>query len=668
MQQTSNYNLNKPEQTDAVNIDDINANFDTLDAELKKVSDKTNIIQTASGTGTAITLTNVNLVNGFTITFIVAANNNGATTTINGKYLYKPSGTTAPTLTAGKAVTVWYNGTNFFIKASAGGGNATPSQVLAPNIFSADDYDEAPGTMPNRGAVSITPSEVDQVIPEGYHNGSGKVLAVPILVEGLYNFPLYIQDVQPTGAVSNGAIWVKSSTLGEQITKAKILEAVNTGEADGTLMFVVGDLALHSMSFAHDKDIVGGNTVDFSIADTIDPTADWVVSSLTGEVVSTYKLHRPIVYSKLDGILDIETSYMWDGNSWRLICEKNKYIITADTSSGIANYYSYTDNTIALQGSIASFNRVDGITSDGKYILSYRGIVYVRNGAVISEYFTIPNTYPYDLGSGTPVNYVRSDGVLSKDGNTLVVSYYYYNNNSWYDYIVVYFKNNGSTFVAERAIHIYNSQSTSVQNICCNEDASLVTVFICVQSGNYFGFCIYKNLDYKMVNITNATGLFNNPPKVAIKGGYILINYTNSNNPSMPTWACFIADFVNGSALKIASGAPNPVQNSNFSNGLSCNGSYFSFYVGATIYIYDSNTETKYSGVCPDTTTIYGMSTLNVNNDRLVVVALGTTGRFIREYAVSLDNLTKAITLTLLTSISTSISNVSNGVVAIVPA
>ncbi|WMM24037.1 phage tail protein [Tissierella sp. MB52-C2] len=38
------------------------------------------------------------------------------------------------------------------------------------------------GTMPNRGAVNITPSQADQTIVNGYHNGAGKVLKVPVPV------------------------------------------------------------------------------------------------------------------------------------------------------------------------------------------------------------------------------------------------------------------------------------------------------------------------------------------------------------------------------------------------------------------------------------------------------------------------------------------------------
>lgn len=182
MQQTSNYSLNKPEQTDTVNIDDLNTNFEILDAELKKVSDKANYIQIAAGSATVITLSNVTLVNGFTVTFVVAANNNGAATTINGKNLYKPGGTAAPKLIAGRAVTVWYNGSNFFIKASASG-NATADKVLAPYTISTDEDIDIVGTMTDIGPESaettnLTNQNQEYIIAKGFHSGLRKIKAI----------------------------------------------------------------------------------------------------------------------------------------------------------------------------------------------------------------------------------------------------------------------------------------------------------------------------------------------------------------------------------------------------------------------------------------------------------------------------------------------------------
>lgn len=140
------------------------------------------IYQTAGGTPTAITLNGINLINGFSKTFIVSANNNSGATTINTRPLYKPGTTTAPTLISGKAVTVWYNsaGNCFFIKASAEG-TAVVADVLASKTFSNDSDTGLTGTMPNNGSVgtnNLTTEGAEYTIPLGYHNGLGKVKAV----------------------------------------------------------------------------------------------------------------------------------------------------------------------------------------------------------------------------------------------------------------------------------------------------------------------------------------------------------------------------------------------------------------------------------------------------------------------------------------------------------
>lgn len=136
--------------------------------------------QTAAGTATEITLTIVGtLANGYPITFIASANNNGSATTINGKPLYKPNTTTAPNLVAGKAYTVWYNqsGDCFFIKASAEG-NTVAAHVLAGDTFSNDEDTGLLGTMPNNGSNNIQAQRSSNVsIPQGYYDGTGVVLA-----------------------------------------------------------------------------------------------------------------------------------------------------------------------------------------------------------------------------------------------------------------------------------------------------------------------------------------------------------------------------------------------------------------------------------------------------------------------------------------------------------
>jgi hypothetical protein len=178
MLNTTNLSLQKPEPLiDNVNIGVLNDNMDAIDSALGNTA----IFETASGTETDITLTGITLSDGRSKTFIVAANNNGAGTTINGKPLYKPGTTTAPKLIAGKAVTIWYNGTNFFIKASAEG-DSVVGNVLAGKTFSNDDDTGLTGTMPNNGpiaaeTINLTTEGAEYTIPAGYHSGLRKIKA-----------------------------------------------------------------------------------------------------------------------------------------------------------------------------------------------------------------------------------------------------------------------------------------------------------------------------------------------------------------------------------------------------------------------------------------------------------------------------------------------------------
>ncbi|MBI1816548.1 MAG: hypothetical protein HYR72_16330 [Deltaproteobacteria bacterium] len=63
-------------------------------------------------------------------------------------------------------------------------GTAVASSCLTGTTFSNGTAGGVAGTMPNNGAVTLTPSASDQVIAAGYHNGSGKCVGDTDLVSG----------------------------------------------------------------------------------------------------------------------------------------------------------------------------------------------------------------------------------------------------------------------------------------------------------------------------------------------------------------------------------------------------------------------------------------------------------------------------------------------------
>ena len=138
---------------------------------------------TATGSANAYTITlqpaPASYKEGMAVAVKIHATNTGASTiNINGlgaKGIRKANGNnvSAGNLKAGSIYSMRYNGANFILQGSDSSGNAIPGDVLAGKTFSNDEDTNLTGTMPNRGAVVITPGTSNQTIVAGYHNGNG---------------------------------------------------------------------------------------------------------------------------------------------------------------------------------------------------------------------------------------------------------------------------------------------------------------------------------------------------------------------------------------------------------------------------------------------------------------------------------------------------------------
>lgn len=206
--------------------------------------------QTATGTATAITITTATLVDGYAKTFIASANNAGAATTINTKPLYKPGGTIAPTLIAGKAYTVWYNvaGVCFFIKASATG-TAVVANVLAGTTFSNDTDTDLIGTMPIKTSQAIAWTNPGATIapqftvPLGYWDGvaggwiaDGNLIA-PNILTGVSIFGV-------TGTAVDGSMLAGDTVLGSFGRSTPTSVLTNTKSTNKATIIIKGTIRI----------------------------------------------------------------------------------------------------------------------------------------------------------------------------------------------------------------------------------------------------------------------------------------------------------------------------------------------------------------------------------------------------------------------------------------
>lgn len=151
-----------------------------INKKIEKINTQLNDMryEVSSGSATEITLNITQLKDGYWKKFIAKADNGGATTTVNGKPLYKVCSTNPPNLKTNRPYEIYYNaaGDCFFLKASATG-TTSADKVLAGETFSTENDTDLIGTMVNRGApVSNINCGGSVNLLEGYYSG-GLVVA-----------------------------------------------------------------------------------------------------------------------------------------------------------------------------------------------------------------------------------------------------------------------------------------------------------------------------------------------------------------------------------------------------------------------------------------------------------------------------------------------------------
>jgi len=338
---TTNYNLVKPLQTESYNIDVQNGNMDIIDGTLKghatQLSDLTNdriyYCGTTSGTNTyAATNSKITAyTDGLTIRVKIGTASTAASTlninSLGAKTILDSLGNTITSggLKVGLPYQLCYNGTNFIVLGKGGGGDATAAQLLLSKKATVDGGPIV-GTMPNNGAL-------------------GGALAI----NGSYAIP----TGYTTGGTVTQSITTKAAANYNPSTVAQTIAASQYLSGDQTIAAVGGT--------AGPGDVVSGKT--FSSASGINQNGTATVASLGGKYyqASTVAYLGTITLPFTPSIICVESS---GGTTAVMIWYKNSLELGGNITNKSGGVAQAPNSAIAVSGNSFTWK---GSTSTGTY-------------------------------------------------------------------------------------------------------------------------------------------------------------------------------------------------------------------------------------------------------------------------------------------------------------
>lgn len=323
-------------------------------------------------------------------------------------------------LRANMVYNIVYNGTDFFL--ASGGVNTGDATALSNDILSGKtayvDGQKVTGTMTNRGAVTeYIPTNDTITIPEGYHNGKGKVVH-QVNTKGAETFVPTTKDQQIlVGRYLTGTQTIKgdANLVGANIVSGKSIFGVNgsakktTKPMSNTLLNIVGDVNSRYKLSSIDSD---SNYYFFKNGDPFTGTGFvFEKYSYDGSLLNSYSVNLTKTGVRLLGYT--EHGYCYIDNSFYFVIEdsyKNvihkqyannsdtvtdsKYLYGAWYLGGEEAIYSY-DQYGAKAGIFTNFKKLYAdlgfLHQETAVLTSKNEIVYYYNSSSMGEIY-ITNT------------------------------------------------------------------------------------------------------------------------------------------------------------------------------------------------------------------------------------------------------------------------------------
>ena len=281
---TSNYGLKKPEGTDVVDIQNFNDNADIIDTNMKAINDNSYPTVTATGTNAYVVTTDriKALGKGTKLTLFVSYDATGnCTLNLNSygvKNIKDSFGNVVTNLKKDIPYNLCYNGTDFILQGKGGGGNVTPDKMLSGTTATGDSG-PVTGTMPDNGAITITPGTTTKTIPKGYHDGTGYVEGASDLISSNIKAGVTIFDVPGKASVVDTAdATATASSIVSAYTAYK-----NGSKITGTATIAsLGGKRYVSGSYSHTSGTT--DTIPLGFA----PSVIYIVSGGTYFVITPY--------------------------------------------------------------------------------------------------------------------------------------------------------------------------------------------------------------------------------------------------------------------------------------------------------------------------------------------------------------------------------------------
>lgn len=291
------------------------------------------------------------------------------------------------------------------------------------------------------------------------------IIGNPILLSGgsssLLNLPITVSQEEPTPE-RVGHLWVKLYDA-DNITKVEINHTVNPNAENGTLQLIPLNYD-DKLNFAQYISVNGKKVL--ATMTTASDSDKWAITDESkGDTYCQFVLGGyPLVYSKINGILQNETAYVWTGEKWKLVSDNCSYWIGSTEASGLSVYH-YVDGEI-LSKEFEFGNTADtymqGVATDATYTFFavYNGTldIYKRTGSTFELITQMPATMTIPEEQNRVLT-LNNSGYMQTGYRSFMFSYdgkYCYAQYSCYSYctIIVIYRYNEDLNIFEQIQYI----------------------------------------------------------------------------------------------------------------------------------------------------------------------------------------------------------------------